>query len=70
MSRAASKTTKSPKESYQPVLQRFQVQVRGARYYVVDTQRGVTAGGPYVHRSRAQAEADRLERNAPAGRRT
>jgi hypothetical protein len=47
------------------VLQRFQVQLRSGQFYVMDTERHVTAAGPYQHRTRAQHEADRLERNAP-----
>jgi hypothetical protein len=46
-------------------LTRFQVEQRGGAFYVLDTERMVVAAGRFSHRTRAQHEADRLERNAP-----
>jgi hypothetical protein len=65
VTRSAARARKKPAERNPPVLQRFQVEVRGGRYFVIDTERKVVVAGPFVHRMRAQAEADRLERNAP-----
>jgi hypothetical protein len=67
--KTAAKVSKS-KERYQPVLTRYQVEQRGGQFFVIDTDRKVVAAGPYLHRTRAQHEADRLERNAPAPRRS
>jgi hypothetical protein len=41
---------------------RFVAVLRGSRYYVVD-QNGLTMGGPYPDRGRAQEQADLLNRN-------
>jgi hypothetical protein len=69
MAKAAARTKKTSKRARQPVLQRFQVLQKSGRFYIIDVERGVTAGGPFSSRSAAQSEADRLERNAPAPRR-
>jgi hypothetical protein len=45
-----------------PVLQRYQVEVRGGRYYVRDTKNDILAGGPYTKRETAQRRADDLEK--------
>jgi hypothetical protein len=47
-----------------PVLQKYQVEVRGSQYYVVNTKTHVTVGGPYKKREAAQEKADQLERTS------
>jgi hypothetical protein len=37
-----------------PILQRFQVEVRGSYYYVVDTTTKATVAGPFKARDSAQ----------------
>jgi len=48
-----------------PVLQKYQVEVRGNQYFVVNTKTHVTAGGPFKTREAAQHRADQLERTSP-----
>jgi hypothetical protein len=64
MTRSAKTAREKPVERKLPVLQRFQVQQIAGQFYVADTQRMVVAGGPFKIRTRAQHEADRLERGA------
>jgi hypothetical protein len=42
---------------------RCQVFLRGAQFFVVDTTTSMTLGGPYADRSRAQEQADALNRS-------
>jgi hypothetical protein len=42
---------------------RYQVDLRGAQYFVFDTHTHMTMGGPYPDRIRAQQQADSLNRN-------
>jgi hypothetical protein len=41
---------------------RFEVKLRGAKFFVIDTKSGLIAAGPYTRWPDAQAEAYRLER--------
>lgn len=43
---------------------RFQVQVRGTGFVVIDSRTGLIAAGPFADRVRAQAAADELERRS------
>jgi hypothetical protein len=45
-----------------PLLQRYQVEVRGSYYYVVDTTTKATVAGPFKAREPAQRQADNLEK--------
>jgi hypothetical protein len=47
-----------------PVLQKYQVEVRGNQYYVINTKTHVTVGGPFKTRDAAQNRADQLERQS------
>jgi hypothetical protein len=47
-----------------PVLQRYQVELRGHQYYVLDTKTRATVGGPYKKRTSAQDKADQMERRS------
>jgi hypothetical protein len=51
-----------PPRRRNPVLTRYQVEIKGRRYYVRDTKRGATVAGPFKNRPRAQEKADELER--------
>lgn len=42
---------------------RFWVQLKGRQYFVLDTQSGMTMGGPFRTRAEAQAKSDALEKN-------
>jgi hypothetical protein len=42
---------------------RFQTDLRGAKFYVVDTTTGLCMGGPYDDRLQAQRVADQFNRN-------
>jgi hypothetical protein len=50
-----------PRDSSNPVLQRYQVEIRGNFSYVTDTKRHTLVGGPYKSRIRAKARADQCE---------
>lgn len=54
-----------PKQRKNPVLQRYQVQIKGNLYYVINTANGMTVAGPYESRIAAQDRADQLERTNP-----
>lgn len=47
-----------------PVLQKYQVEVRGNQYFVINTHTHITAGGPFKTRDAAQKRADQLERQS------
>ena len=42
---------------------RYQTDLRGKQFYVIDTHTRMTSGGPYADRVRAQQQADSLNRN-------
>jgi hypothetical protein len=42
---------------------RYQTDLRGKQFYVIDTHTHMTTGGPYPDRVRAQQQADALNRN-------
>ena len=42
--------------------QRFEIELRGHQYYVVDTKTDATVGGPFRKREKAQQKADEMER--------
>jgi hypothetical protein len=42
---------------------RYQTDLRGAQYFVIDTHTRMTSGGPFPDRIRAQSTADALNRN-------
>jgi hypothetical protein len=48
-----------------PVLQHYQVEVRGNQYFVIDTKNVALVGGPFKSRTAAQEKADTLERRRP-----
>jgi hypothetical protein len=68
MARTAKTATKVSRSNTEPVRTRFQVRVRGSQFFVVDVETGATVAGPYVHRTRAQHEADKREAAAPRRR--
>jgi hypothetical protein len=45
-----------------PVLQRYQVELRGNSYWVINTRHHGVIGGPFKTRQKAQERADTLER--------
>jgi hypothetical protein len=51
-----------PRRRRNPVLTRYQVEIKGRRYYVRVTKRGATVAGPFKGRIAAQRRADELER--------
>jgi hypothetical protein len=46
-----------------PVLQTFQVEIRGDKYYVINTKTRALSAGPFKSRIKAQERADKLERS-------
>jgi hypothetical protein len=57
--------SKKPQQTRERGLafERYQVDLRGAQYFVFDTHTHTTMGGPYPDRIRAQQQADSLNRN-------
>jgi hypothetical protein len=53
-----------PRRRKHPVLQKYQVELRGNSYWIVDTRRHGLVGGPFRSRIKAQERADALERTA------
>jgi hypothetical protein len=53
-------------DGYNPVLQHYQVEIRGNSYYVIDTANRAIVGGPFRDRITAQEKADQLERRRPS----
>jgi hypothetical protein len=56
-----------PKRRKHPVLQRYQVEIRGTQYFVMDTKRHAIVAGPFRGRIKAQEHADQLEKRRPSG---
>ena len=54
-----------PKRRKNPVLQHYQVEIKGNLYYVINNDNGMVVGGPYESRVAAQDRADQLERMNP-----
>ena len=52
-------------DRYNPVLQHYQVEIRGNQYYVIDTANRAIVGGPFRSRNAAQERADALEMRRP-----
>jgi hypothetical protein len=51
-----------------PVLQNYQVEIRGNQYYVIHTTKGrALSGGPFKTREAAQRRADELEKRVHHG---
>jgi hypothetical protein len=48
-----------------PILQHYQVEIRGNSYYVIDTTNSALVGGPFKSREAAQRRADELEKRRP-----
>jgi hypothetical protein len=48
-----------------PVLQLYQVEIRGNQYYVLNVQTRAISGGPFKTREEAQKRADELEKRSP-----
>ena len=42
---------------------RFRVQLKGRRYYIVDSLTSMVMGGPFTDRGLAQEKSDAMERN-------
>jgi hypothetical protein len=59
----AGPTTVTGQRKRGQAFDRYQVDLRGKQFFVVDTRSGMTMGGPYVDRIRAQAQADLLNRS-------